>query len=165
MSDIGLTPEQLKRKLEALKQKAEKEKKTKPAKQPKKKKTLDEINLERAKMLEEAAHRDLAEARNLFDIDEILSDALEPKKLLLPELGDDSFHVYWCPLNSVDRVKILRIEDENAAVRIDLINRMSVQIMLSRADKRCTKKIVERMPAHWIDLILTKIVAEQGSFL
>ena len=163
MSDVGLTPEALERKIEAMKNKAEKEEKEKPAETPEK--TLEEINIERIALLEGAAYRDLAEARNLFDVDEILVDALKPKKMMLSELGDDSFHVFWCPLNSVDRVKILRIEDENAAVRIDLINRMSVYIMLSKADDRCTEEIVQRMPAHWIDLILTKIVAEQGSFL
>lgn len=163
MSDVGLTPEALERKLEAMKNKAEKEEKEKPVEAPEK--TLEEINIERIALLEGAAYKDLAEARGLFDIDEILVDALKPKKLALSELGDDSFHVFWCPLNSVDRVKILRIEDENAAVRIDLINRMSVYIMLSKADDRCTEEIVQRMPAHWIDLILTKIVAEQGSFL
>jgi len=163
MSDVGLTPEALERKIEAMKNKAEKEEKEKPVEAPEK--TLEEINIERIALLEGAAYRDLAEARNLFDVDEILVDALKPKKMMLSELGDDSFHVFWCPLNSVDRVKILRIEDENAAVRIDLINRMSVYIMLSKADDRCTEEIVQRMPAHWIDLILTKIVAEQGSFL
>lgn len=135
-------------------------------------KSLGDQNIETRERLMAASekdardtYRDLAEARNLFDVDEILVDALKPKKMMLSELGDNSFHVFWCPLNSVDRVKILRIEDENAAVRIDLINRMSVYIMLSKADDRFTEEIVQRMPAHWIDLILTKIVAEQGSFL
>lgn len=167
MSDASLSPEALERKLEAMKQKAEKEKKEKPKEKPVEapEKTLDEINIERSRMLEEAAYRDLAEARNLFDVDEILIDALKPRKLLLPELGDDSFHVYWCPLNSVDRVEIARIEDKNIDVRANLINRKAVYLMLSKADERCTEEIVQRMPAHWIDVIMTRVAAEQRSFL
>ena len=134
--------------------------------------TLEEYNLrvfkeleKRADDHEEAEFRDLAEARNLFDVDEILSDALKPRKLLLPELGDESFHVYWCPLNSVDRVEIMRIEDKNSDVQIDLRNRKAIHIMLSKADRRCTEEVVRRMPAYWIDAILTKVSAEQRSFL
>jgi len=163
MSDIELTPEQLERKLEAMKEKARKEEKEKPAEAPEK--TLEELNLERIALLEGAAYKDLAEARNLFDVDEVLVDALKPRKLLLPELGDDSFHVYWCPLNSVDRVEIARIEDKNIDVRANLINRKAVYMMLSKADKRCTEDIVQRMPAHWIDVIMTRVAAEQRSFL
>jgi len=119
-------------------------------------------------MLERAENADfmeLAEARNLFDVDEVLSDATKPRRLLLPELGDDSFHVYWCPLNSVDRVTVLRVTDENPDVQIDLRNRKAVYLMLSKADKRCTEQLVQQMPAYWIDVILTKIAAEQNSFL
>jgi len=163
MSDVGLTPEALERKLESMKNKAEKEEKEKPVEAPEK--TLEEINIERIARLEGAAYKDLAEARNLFDVDEILVDALKPRKMLLHELGDDSFHVYWCPLNSVDRVEIARIEDKNIDVRTNLINRKAVYIMLSKADDRCTEEIVKRMPAHWIDVMMTKIAAEQRSFL
>ena len=133
-----------------------------------KKKTLAEVNIERIELLEKAEeqdHMELAEARSLFDVDAILSDATTPRKLLLPELEDSSFHVMWCPLNSVDRVAVLRITDDNADVQVDLRNRKAVYLMLSKADSRCTEQIVERMPAHWIDLILTKIGAEQNSFL
>ncbi len=121
--------------------------------------------LERLKGAADAEHIAIAEARNLFDVDEILSDALKPRRLLLPELGDDSFHVYYCPLNSVDRVEIMRIEDKNIDVQIDLRNRKAIHIMLSRADDRCTEEIVRRMPAYWIDMILTKVSVEQRSFL
>ena len=162
MSDIDKTPEELNRKLEELKREA----KEKPVEPPKK--TLAEINIEREARLRKAADAEymrLAEDRNLFDVDEILSDALKPRKLLLPELGDESFHVYWCPLNSVDRVEIMRIEDKNSDVQIDLRNRKAVQIMLRKADRRCTEEVVRRMPAYWIDIILTKVSAEQRSFL
>lgn len=84
-----------------------------------KKKTLAEINRERIAMLDRAEdqeHMELAEARSLFDVDELLSDSTKPRKLLLTELGDNSFHVYWCPLNSVDRISVLRITDDNAEV-------------------------------------------------
>ena len=133
-----------------------------------KEKTLAEINLERIEMLdraEEKEHMELAEARGLFDVDAILTDATSPRKLLLPELEESSFHVMWCPLNSVDRVAVLRITDDNPDVQVDLRNRWAVYLMLSKADARCTEKVVERMPAHWVDLILTKIGSEQNSFL
>lgn len=139
----------------------------KPA-DPPREKTLEEINIERMARLEgavDAEYRELAETRNLFDVDEILSNAMKPRKMLLPELGDDSFHVYWCPLTSVDRVEIMRIEDENADVQVDLRNRRAVYIVLSKADSRCTEDVVRNMPAFWIDVILTKISAEQRSFL
>lgn len=158
MSDIDQTPEELERKLNELKQT--------PEKPPEK--TLAQENLERDARLQGAVDREfreIAEARNLFDVNEILDDALKPRKLLIPELGDKSFHVFYCPLNSVDRVKLLRIEDDNDEVRLDLINRQSVYIMMSKADPRCTEDLVRRMPAHWIDLILTKILTEQTSFL
>jgi len=169
LRDLELTPEQLKRKLAALK--AESKKKEKPdsphegVPEAPAKKTRAEENIEREARLESAAYRDLAEARNLFDVDEVLVDALKPRKLLLPELGEDSFNVYWCPLNSVDRIEIARIEDKNNDVRINLLNRRAVYIMLNKADKRCTEEIVNRMPAHWIDVIITRIAAEQRSFL
>jgi len=163
MSDIGLSPEALDRKLESMKNKAEKEEKEKPEETPEK--TLEEINIERIALLEGAAYRDLAEARNLFDVDEVLTDGLKARKLLLPELGEDSFHVFYCPLNSVDRVQIMRIEDKNSDVQIDLRNRKAVQIMLGKADDRCTEEFVRRMPAYWIDVILTKVSGEQRSFL
>jgi len=107
----------------------------------------------------------LAEARNLFDVDELLETAINPRKLLLPELGEESFHVFWCPLNSVDRVDIMRIEDKNSDIQIDLRNRRAVYIMLSKADPRCTEDVIRKMPAYWIDVILTKVSAEQRSFL
>ena len=113
----------------------------------------------------EEEHLALAEARNLFDVDDLLDNATKPRKLLLPELGDESFHVFWCPLNSVDRVDIMRIEDKNNDVKTDLRNRKAVYVMLSKADSRCTEDMVRRMPAYWIDAILTKISAEQRSFL
>jgi len=162
MSDIDKTPEELERKLEKLKKEAAE----KPA-EPQAK-TLEEINIEREAQLQKAVDAEymrLAEDRNLFDVDEILSDALKPRKLLLPELGDESFHIYWCPLNSVDRVEIMRIEDKNSDVQIDLRNRKAIHIMLSKADRRCTEEVVRRMPAYWIDAILTKVSAEQRSFL
>ena len=162
MSDIDKTPEELERKLEKLKKEAAE----KPA-EPQAK-TLEEINIEREAQLQKAVDAEymrLAEDRNLFDVDEILSDALKPRKLLLPELGEESFHVYWCPLNSVDRVEIIRIEDKNSDVQIDLRNRKAVHIMLGKADGRCTEEVVRRMPAYWIDIILTKVSAEQRSFL
>ncbi len=115
--------------------------------------------------LEEKEHIELAEARNLFDVDEVLRDALKPRKLLLPELGEDSFHVFYCPLNSIDRVNVMRIEDKNLDVQVDLRNRKAIHIMLSKADERCTEEVVSHMPAVWIDVILTKISAEQRSFL
>jgi len=133
-----------------------------------KEKTLEEINRERVAMLDRAEDQEyveLAEARSLFDVDEVLSDATKPRTLLLPELGDNSFHVLWCPLNSVDRVAVLRIVDDNPDVQTDLRNRRAVYLMLSKADTRCTEQTVQQMPAHWIDLILTKIGAEQNSFL
>ncbi len=168
MSDIDKTPEEIKRKLEELKKETkEKEKPAEPQETPDDtpEKTLEEENIERARRLEQAAYKDLAEARNLFDVDEVLSNALKPRIMVLPELGDDSFHVYWCPLNSVDRVEIMRIEDKNADVQIDLRNRKAIQIMLGKADSRCTENFVRRMPASWIDVILTKVAAEQRSFL
>lgn len=164
MSDIDLTPEALERKLDALKNGVE-ETETPATSQEK---TLEEINLERDARLQKAAdseYVELAEARHLFDVDEILSDALKPRKLLLPELGADSFHVFYCPLNSVDRVNVMKIEDKNFDVQIDLRNRKALHIMLSKADERCTEAVVRRMPAAWIDVILTKISAEQRSFL
>ena len=133
-----------------------------------KEKTLAEINRERIAMLDRAEdqeHMELAEARSLFDVDEVLSDATKPRKLLLTELGDNSFHVYWCPLNSVDRISVLRITDDNAEVQTDLRNRHAVYLMLNKAEPKCTEQLVKQMPAHWIDLILTKIAAEQNSFL
>ena len=132
------------------------------------KKTLAETNRERIAMLDRAVEKeymDLAEARNLFDVDDIFDNATKPRKLLLPELGDDSFHVYWCPLNSVDRVALLRIVDENSEVQTDLRNRQAIYLMLSKADPRCTEQLIQRMPAYWIDVILTKIGVEQNSFL
>ena len=114
---------------------------------------------------EEEEYLALAEARNLFDVDELLETAIKPRKLSLPELGEESFHVFWCPLNSVDRVDIMRIEDKNSDVQIDLRNRRAVYIMLSKADSRCTEAMIRRMPAYWIDVILTKVSAEQRSFL
>ena len=131
-------------------------------------KTLDEINRERIELLDRAEDKEfmeLAESRGLFDVDEVLSDATKPRKLLLTELGDDSFHVYWCPLNSVDRVTVLRITDENPDVQVDLRNRKAVYLMLNKADNRCTEQLVQRMPAYWVDVIITKIAAEQNSFL
>lgn len=114
---------------------------------------------------EATRYKDLAATRNLFDVDEILTDALKPRKMMLPELGDDSFHVYWCPLNSADRVELSRIEDKSLEVRANLINRKAVYIMLNRADNRCTEDTVARMPAHWIDMIMLKVAGEQRSFL
>jgi len=135
-------------------------------------KSLGDQNIETRERLMAAAekdaraeYRDLAEARNLFDVDEVLTDGLKARKLLLPELGEDSFHVFYCPLNSVDRVQIMRIEDKNSDVQIDLRNRKAVQIMLGKADDRCTEEFVRRMPAYWIDVILTKVSGEQRSFL
>ena len=135
-------------------------------------KSLEDQNIETRERLMAAAekdaraeYRDLAEARNLFDVDEVLTDGLKARKLLLPELGEDSFHVFYCPLNSVDRVQIMRIEDKNSDVQIDLRNRKAVQIMLGKADDRCTEEFVRRMPAYWIDVILTKVSGEQRSFL
>ena len=164
MSDIDLTPEALKRKLDALKGGAKTKEKTADSRE----KTQEEINREREAQLQRAVDADymsLAENRNLFDVDEILSDALKPRKLLLSELGDESFHVFWCPLTSVDRVEIMRIEDKNVDVQIDLRNRRAIYIMLSKADSRCTEDMIRQMPAYWIDMILTKVSAEQRSFL
>lgn len=131
-------------------------------------KTLAEINRERMEMLDRAAEKeyvDLAEARKLFDVNELFDNAIKPRKLLLPELGDDSCHIYWCPLNSVDRVAVLRITDDNPEVQTDLRNRHAIYLMLSKADPQCTKELIQRMPAYWLDVILTKIGVEQNSFL
>lgn len=133
-----------------------------------KEKTLDEINRERIAMLdraEDVEYMELAEARSLFDVDEVLNNALKTRKLLLPELGVDSCHVAWCPLNSVDRVAVLRIVDDNPDVQVDLRNRKAVYLMLSKADDNVTEEMVQRMPANWVDIIITKIAAEQNSFL
>jgi len=131
-------------------------------------KSIEQINIERMERLQAAERKEyegLAADRNLFDVEELLNAGTIPRKLELPELGEDSFHVYYCPLNAKDRLTVLRIVNVKPEIQRDLQNRKMLYLMLHKADERWTEEKVDGLPATWVDAILIKIGREQNRFL
>lgn len=106
----------------------------------------------------------LAEARNLFDYEELVGAANIPKKLVLPELG---FHLTYCSLTSDERNKIREVQHHDKAIRNDLQNRKALAMMIKKANPTVPdiENKVNNLPGEWIDAVLLKIGVEVNSFL
>ena len=106
----------------------------------------------------EKEQRELAEARNLLDADELINYANTPKKLVLPSIGG---FITYCPLRIEDRSEVMKIKDSDPDVQLDKRNRHIVYMMLKRADERWTEEKAYNLPAAWIDAILIEYTKEE----
>jgi len=100
----------------------------------------------------------MAEKRELIDVETLMHHADTKQKLELPTLG---CHVYYKPLRIGDRIEINEITHRDPVVQRDMRNRHKVFLLLNRADKRYTAPVIDELPAHVIDTILTMYLAEE----
>ena len=100
----------------------------------------------------------MTEKRELIDVETLMKHADTKHKLELPTLG---CHVYYKPLRIGDRIEVNEINHPDMAVQRDLRNRHKCFLLLHRADKRYTAPVIDTLPAHVIDTILTEHLAQE----
>ena len=100
----------------------------------------------------------MAEKRELIDVETLMRHADTIRNLELSTLG---CFVPIKPLRIGDRIEINEITHRDAVVQRDLRNRHKAYLLLSRADPRYTEEVIDTLPAHVIDTILTEHLAQE----
>lgn len=122
--------------------------------------STDESSIEQLNRMmreDEAGQKgDIAKARNLLKIPEILKGADELIDLYLEELDGK---IVYCRLTYMEMVELSKIKDTHER------NLQEIYMRLNKADQTTTIDTVKSLPGGWLTLILMKINERENRFL